>query len=162
MDPRAQYSFQEQVIVPVLSTLALKEDWIQPLLLGAAWAGGFCPWHSQGEGLGLYSLKADWHHQLWDGYIAFRPELASRVRGLASQQGFLRSPHEELIGNTPYATAIAACGLLRHRLNKPKRQVPAAMTRCWLEATDSSRQHWQRYREAYARMLGSRRTLAVA
>ncbi|MDX1589221.1 MAG: hypothetical protein R3296_09795 [Oleiphilaceae bacterium] len=162
MDPATQRGFQEQVIAPVLDTLSLTEAMLSPLLLGAALGGGFCPWLEQGEGLGLYRLKEDWHHRLWDDFIAFRPELASRVRGLASQQGFLRAPHQELVGNIPYATAIAVCGLLRHRRYWPEKAVAGAMTRCWLGASGHTRDQWRRYRNAYALMLRQRQSLAVA
>ncbi|PAV71245.1 hypothetical protein WR25_13981 [Diploscapter pachys] len=44
---------------------------------------------------------------LWDEYLARDPELASLVRGLASQHAFLGGPHLELTVNLRYATAIA-------------------------------------------------------
>jgi len=39
--------------------------------------------------------------------LAFHPDLASRIRGLASQRAFLEDPHSELATNLCYATAIA-------------------------------------------------------
>jgi hypothetical protein len=58
-------------------------------------------------GLGIYHIDAATHQQVWDKYLAFRPELASKIRGLASQHAFLSNPHLELSTNLQYATAIA-------------------------------------------------------
>lgn len=59
------------------------------------------------RGHGLYRI-ADLHHQIfWDQHLALDPDLASRVRGLASQHAFLAAPHVELTVNLRYSTAIA-------------------------------------------------------
>lgn len=98
------------VIAPCLQHLG---DWSQAaenLLLGtAAVESGlgrhlFCDSH---PGLGIYRITPDTHRQIWDEYLAFVPDLASNVRGLASQREFLNHPHEELATNLSYATAIA-------------------------------------------------------
>jgi hypothetical protein len=59
------------------------------------------------EGLGLFNITAAQHRDLWDRYLAFNPDLASRVRGLASQRAFLSDPDSELQTNLSYCTAIA-------------------------------------------------------
>jgi hypothetical protein len=56
---------------------------------------------------GLYPIDAALHVRLWDKYLAFHPDLASRIRGLASQREFLNNPHPELTLNLRYATAVA-------------------------------------------------------
>ena len=58
-------------------------------------------------GLGLFNITAAQHRDLWDRYLAFNPDLASRVRGLASQRAFLSDPDSELQTNLSYCTAIA-------------------------------------------------------
>ncbi|EAT12616.1 hypothetical protein HF888_11635 [Bermanella marisrubri] len=60
-----------------------------------------------GKGLGPYQIDIATHQLVWDKYLAFHPDLASRVRGLASQRAFLEDPHSELATNLCYATAIA-------------------------------------------------------
>lgn len=55
----------------------------------------------------LYPIDASLHQKVWDQHLAFQPELASKIRGLASQREFLNSPHSELTTNLCYATAIA-------------------------------------------------------
>lgn len=59
------------------------------------------------KGLGPYSIDTSTHQVVWDKYLAFHPDLASRIRGLASQRAFLEDPHSELATNLCYATAIA-------------------------------------------------------
>jgi len=59
------------------------------------------------KGLGPYKIDTATHQLVWDKYLAFHPELASRIRGLASQRAFLEDPHSELATNLCYATAIA-------------------------------------------------------
>ena len=55
----------------------------------------------------LYPVDHDMHHSVWDEHLAFDPDMASRIRGLASQRQFLETPDTELKTNLAYATAIA-------------------------------------------------------
>jgi len=59
------------------------------------------------RGHGLYRIGESRHQALWDEFLAHDPELASLIRGLASQHAFLRGPHLELAVNLRYSTAIA-------------------------------------------------------
>jgi hypothetical protein len=59
------------------------------------------------KGLGPFDIDSNTHQTVWDKYLAFHPDLASRIRGLASQRAFLEDPHSELATNLCYATAIA-------------------------------------------------------
>jgi len=152
MDSQAS-GFHRHVIQPVTEGLGISGDAIQNLLLGAAWARQFCPWQTTTSGMGLYNLTPDWHRKLWDDFLAFRPDLASHVRGLASQHGFLESPHQELIGNAPYATAVAACALLRHQNQWPRIATPVRLTRCWFNSTGSDPGDWSTYIGAYEWVL---------
>jgi hypothetical protein len=56
---------------------------------------------------GIFQIDVPSHQRVWDKYLAFNPELASKIRGLASQREFLKHPHLELATNLSYATAIA-------------------------------------------------------
>ena len=55
----------------------------------------------------IYPIDAALHQKVWNQCLAFEPDLASKIRGLASQREFLNSPHTELRTNLAYATAIA-------------------------------------------------------
>lgn len=83
------------------------------------------------RGLGIYHITPRSHQLLWDLYLAKDPDLASKVRGLASQHEFLLDPHSELTTNLRYATAIA--WLLYERKNKalPKADDLQAMAKFW-------------------------------
>jgi len=96
------------VIRPTLLYLGRHSPTAEALLLGAAASqsalGSALDDHL---GHGLYRISALRHQQLWDQHLARDPDLASLVRGLASQHAFLAAPHLELTVNLRYATAIA-------------------------------------------------------
>lgn len=72
--------------------------------------------HTHQKGLGPYAIDSHTHQLVWDKYLAFHPDLASRIRGLASQRAFLEDPHSELKTNLCYATAIAWVVYILHPL----------------------------------------------
>jgi hypothetical protein len=61
---------------------------------------------TNGNAYGIFQIDVPTHQRIWDKYLAFHPDLASRIRGLASQREFLKNPHLELATNLSYATAI--------------------------------------------------------
>jgi hypothetical protein len=69
------------------------------------------------RGLGIYQITPKIHVNIWDRYLINLPDLASSVRGLASQHEFLAHPHAELATNLSYATAIA--WMIYRRTGKP-------------------------------------------
>lgn len=103
----AEY-LREQVIRPTLKYLdawtAESEDSLLDAAITAPDPGLFS---ARKTGLGLFHITTAQHRDIWDRYLAFKPELASRVRGLASQRAFLRDPDSELQTNLSYCTAIA-------------------------------------------------------
>lgn len=104
----AANELSQYVIRPTLVYLGRHCASAEALLLGVAASQS-----ALGEGLhdrrghGLYRIGETRHQSLWDDYLARDPELASLVRGLASQHAFLGGPHLELTVNLRYATAIA-------------------------------------------------------
>jgi hypothetical protein len=99
---------KEQVIQPTLKYLGAWTLSTEQFLLNTAVdtpdVGLFS---SRNEGLGIFNITTDQHRDIWDNYLAFNPDLASRIRGLASQRAFLRDPDGELQTNLSYCTAIA-------------------------------------------------------
>lgn len=61
----------------------------------------------QKDRFGMYQIDSDTHKSVWDNYIAADPQLASRIRGMASQHEFLNNPDRELASNLVYSSAIA-------------------------------------------------------
>ncbi len=99
---------RDQVIRPTLEYMGALTPASEAFLLNTAInppdVGLFC---ARKDGLGLFNITAAQHRDLWDRYLAFNPDLASRVRGLASQRAFLSDPDSELQTNLSYCTAIA-------------------------------------------------------
>lgn len=117
------HSLKEQVIKPTLKYLNEVSPALIKLLLGtAAVETRLKPLGVYGEnnvvgGIGLYNITQQQHLDIWDNYLAFDPDLASQIRGLASQRTFLTNPHDELNTNLAYATAIAWCIYKRANLS---------------------------------------------
>ena len=86
-----------------------------------------------GGGLGLYLIDSTTHLNIWDNYLAFDPDRASTVRGLASQQAFLQDPHLELLTNLAYATAIAWTIYQRNEVSLPPAEGLPGLTACWAQ-----------------------------
>ena len=107
---------REQVIEPTLKYLGEWTPSAEAFLLDSAVEapelGLFSP---RNDGLGIFHITPDQHRDIWDRYLAFKPEMASRIRGLASQRAFLSNPDNELQTNLSYCTAIA--WLLYQRAN---------------------------------------------
>jgi len=135
---------RELVIRP---TLLLLDDWstaAENLLLGTAAQEsqlGFRMQNKHTKGLGLYGISETTHIQVWDEFLVTDPELASRVRGLASQQQFLKFPHAELVTNLGYATGIAWMVYKRNKIQLPNENNIAGMANCWQTHYCNRNQH---------------------
>jgi len=108
--------FQARVIRPALAWLELDGEAAEALLLGTALAeSGLAALVQAGGGpaLGVYQIEPATHKDIWESYLAFRPSLAGRVRGLAAQRWPGPRMDEELVGNLYYASAIARVHYLR-------------------------------------------------
>lgn len=109
---------RDQVIQPTLKYLGAWTPTIESFLLDAVVdAPDLGLFSKTRDGLGIFHITAAQHRDIWDRYLAFKPEMASRIRGLASQRAFLSDPDSELQTNLSYCTAIA--WLLYQRANMP-------------------------------------------
>ncbi|WP_116364353.1 hypothetical protein [Parahaliea mediterranea] len=112
---------REQVIRPTLKYLGVWNPGTETFLLDAAVsAPDLGLFSARNDGLGLFHITAAQHRDIWDRYLAFKPDMASRIRGLASQRAFLSDPDSELTTNLSYCTAIA--WLLYQRAGGHKQQ----------------------------------------
>lgn len=99
---------RDQVIAPTLKYLGVWTPAVEAFLLNTAInAPELGLFSARKEGLGIFNITSAQHRDIWDRYLAFNPELASRIRGLASQRMFLTNPDNELQTNLGYCTAIA-------------------------------------------------------
>jgi len=72
---------REQVIQPTLKYMGAWTPATEQFLLSAATdapeLGLFSP---RNDGLGIFHITSQQHRDIWDNYLAFNPDLASRVR----------------------------------------------------------------------------------
>lgn len=102
------HTFLKYVIEPTLLSLGENNPVYGKLLLGTALQEyRYQPVSKHSRGIGIYNIAPQTHRFVWDKYLAFNPDCASKVRGMASQRNFLADPHQELITNLSYSTAIA-------------------------------------------------------
>lgn len=126
---------RDLIIRPTLYQL---NDWspaAENLLLGTAAQEsqlGFRLKASDTKGGGIYRISSQVHVHIWDQFLIGDPEMASRLRGLASQHQFLVSPHNELITNLSYATGVAWMIYKRHKLLLPDSHNVNELAKCWL------------------------------
>ena len=117
---------REQVIRPTLKYLGAWTDSTESFLLDIAiYAPELGLFSVRNDGLGLFHITTAQHRDIWDRYLAFNPDMASRVRGLASQRAFLSNPDSELQTNLSYCTAIA---WLLYQRSSQSRQEAATQT----------------------------------
>lgn len=126
----------DHVIRPVSQALGESHPIIEEILLSTATLRSFDPFaENVEEGLGVFGISPELHRQVWDEFLAFRPEMASQVRGFASQHQFLLNPDAELVTNTRYAAAIAISALEWVKPSWPLPHDASALTQLWSELT---------------------------
>lgn len=110
--------FRHCIVHPTLIKLGIHQPAAERLLLGTAIVEsdlGSILRGSAHRTSGIYQLHGVTHRHIWDDYLSQRPELASTIRGIASQRDFLQYPHAELMTNMSYATAITWLAYQRHQ-----------------------------------------------
>ncbi len=126
---------REAIIRPTLELLGEWSQSAESLLMGTAAQEsqlGFRLYGKNEDGIGLYRISAKTHTQIWDNFLISDPDLASKLRGLASQQQFLKSPHNELITNLSYATGVAWMVYKRHGLTLLNNLSVRELAQSWL------------------------------
>lgn len=119
----------DEVIRPTLTYMDVGLPSAAPLLLAMVELNERFP--PSGDGLGPFRITSAQHRQVWDNYLAFNPDLASTVRGLASQRCFLQYPDRELITNLAYACAIAWILITTSGYDLPAAGDSAAQAALW-------------------------------
>ena len=126
---------RQWVIKPTLKRLGVYSKAAENLLLATAAQESGLGSHLKPAGqraLGIYQIHSLSHRHIWDDHLAQHSDMASLVRGLASQHDFLAHPHAELATNLSYATAIAWFMYARHEgFNLPKDSTGSTLGRLW-------------------------------
>lgn len=118
--------FKYRILVPTLTRIGLDETNRISLVLGTCLKESanltYVVQIPNGPALGFGQMEPATHADLWANYLAFRPELADKVRRLAGRTNNFEGDHppavSELIGNAAYAVAMVAVHY---------RRVPAAL-----------------------------------
>lgn len=154
---------REQIIGPTLKYLGINSSVAEELLLGtAALESKLNPLCQDDDGLGIYQITPEQHRQIWDQYLAFKPDLASKVRGLASQHRFLQDPDKELSWNLSYATAIAWLIYQREEIVLPKNSDVHHLGQLWLKCFGKKQNHRKDERHFNGWLTNYRRSVAAA
>ena len=123
------------VIEPTLQRIGVTTPGAAQLLLATAAQESGLGAHIRPDGqrgLGIFQIQGLTHRHVWDNYLVHNPELASTVRGLASQHDFLNHPHAELTTNLSYATVIAWLIYARNSdFNLPAEPAAEDFAVCW-------------------------------
>lgn len=128
----SSHDLLQQVIQPTLQQLGVTSAAAEQLLLATAYhQSGLGKQLQSKQGLGIFDITPEQHTEVWDHYLAKDCDLASQVRGMASQHEFPKAPHSELICNLRYATAIAWMLFQYHGVKIPDVADPCMMARCW-------------------------------
>lgn len=122
----------QHVIRPTLHQLDALTPASETLLLVAAQCrGSHAGSLADGQQLGPWGCSREQHRLLWDDFLARDAELASRVRGLASQHAFLADPELELCVNLRYACAIAWMSVIAQAGVPPANADLPSLARLW-------------------------------
>lgn len=130
----------EWIIKPSLEALGDYSPLAEQLLLATAAQESLLGLHcydGKSEGMGLYRITKAKHRALWDSYLIQFPDLASRQRGLASQQQFLLDPERELITNLSYSTGMAWMIYRQAGINPGAACDPLSMAQLWVAFFDN-------------------------
>jgi len=123
--------FRENVVRPVLMELQMHSDAAEALVLGTAMQESGLQWLRQlggGPALGLFQMEPATHDDIWNNYLAFRPEIAARV------ERFLvpgRDRADQLVWNLAYATAMCRIHYRRVQAALPAATDVAGLAGYW-------------------------------
>lgn len=162
---------REYVIEPTLQHSGSWSEAAENLLMATAAQAsglGFHLLNKRGRGFGIFQISANCHLDIWDHYLVNDPELASHVRGLASQHEFLSHPHAELATNLSYSTALAWMVYQRCEEPLPEAKDIEGMAEYWAKhwGKPQSRHHRHAKKEEfignYQKYVSRRRRSLVA
>ncbi len=121
---------KELVIRPTLVKIGLWSRAAENLVLGTGLAESQLQHLRQlggGPALGLYQMEPETHDDIWETFLKFRVELASKVQGLCSPYPRL----SQLIGNLEYATAMCRVRYFRAPAGLPAADDANGMAQYW-------------------------------
>lgn len=141
--------FKRQVVIPTLAFMGRRCPDAEAFLIGsAAAATGFNPFGNERGKVGIFGITSSQHRAVWDQWLAHDPEIASAVRGLASQRAFLVDPDRELGYNPAYALAVFYHLTLMSGERFPAATDTIAQAQLWSRLNNGGLSAVQRYQQA--------------
>jgi hypothetical protein len=123
--------FRQSLVRPVLQVLDTYSKAAENLLLGTAVQESRLQYLRQlgdGPACGLYQMEPATHDDIWDNYLAYQPDLRSRIEAFALPH---QDRHAQLIWNLAYATAMCRIHYRRVREALPDAGDADALARYW-------------------------------
>ncbi|MFN3075667.1 MAG: hypothetical protein ABT940_02075 [Alphaproteobacteria bacterium] len=138
MSPRKYTAgeFLTEVVRPALATLGLKGGAAaEQLLLGTAMQESLLQYVEQmggGPARGYFQMEPDTHKDIWVNFLAYKPDIAKTVRGIAGVAS--GTPSSDLLKTNPqYAAAMTRVHYYRVKGSIPAAGNTAAMAAYWKE-----------------------------
>lgn len=134
MDPK---QLTVEIVRPTLTALGLYSLAAERLIVGTIWQesrGEFVRQLGGGPALGLIQMEPATFHDIWENYLLYKADLASKVVKFSTlgqlNKEFL--PAEwDLIGNIPFAVAMCRVHYLRVRERLPDANDLDGLARYW-------------------------------
>jgi len=125
--------FREYIVRPVLKYMGMPSLNAEELLIATAVHESvgleYIRQLGGGPALSLFQIEPATHRDIWKNYIDYRPDLSRLMQRLRFDA--FKGQELELMGNLPYATAIARLVYLRARPPLPDKENIKAMAKYW-------------------------------
>ncbi len=128
--------FTKYIIKPALTVIGHDSPAAVELVLGTALQESRLQYVKQlgnGPALGMFQMEPATHDDIWENYLAYKPELADAVKSLAAPNGGGHPSANELIGNMWYAAAMCRVHYLRVSDPLPSAGDTPGMAAYWKE-----------------------------
>ena len=125
--------FREFIVRPVLKYMGMASLNAEELLIATAVheSNGleYIRQLGRGPALSVFQIEPATHKDVWNNYIAYRPDLSNLMTRLRFDA--FRGQELELMGNLPYAVAIARLIYLRAKPPLPDKENIMGMAKYW-------------------------------
>ena len=121
--------FKDEVVIPTLKELDMYSEEACLLILGTAIQESRLHYLKQipsGIAKGVCQMEEATHNDIWENFIAYKPEIKTALLGIANQSMDLA---EQLKGNLYYA--VAMCRVHYYRVSEPLPNDLEGMAKYW-------------------------------
>lgn len=128
--------FRDHIVIPTLKRINLHSDAAVQLIIGTFWQESdgvtFIKQLGNGPACGGGQCEPATHHDIYDNYLAYKPDLEAQVRAQANAYEHTeRYPDDSLINNLAYQVAVCRVHYLRVPAPLPHADDITAMGEYW-------------------------------